>query len=59
MIKRLGANIVVEGIETPYQHDFVRTLSVDKVQGYFYGRPIFPCHFVVQDYDTTLLPNVG
>lgn len=55
MIKRLGASIVVEGIETPYQHRFVKALCVDKVQGYLYAKPAFPNYIVLEDYDTAPL----
>lgn len=34
-----GRRVLAEGIETASQRDFMRTLGVDMMQGYFFGRP--------------------
>ncbi|MDZ7787925.1 MAG: EAL domain-containing protein [Halofilum sp. (in: g-proteobacteria)] len=34
-----GRQVLAEGIETASQRDFMRTLGVDLMQGYFFGRP--------------------
>lgn len=38
----LGARVVVEGIETQEERDFVVELGAHYAQGYFYARPSFP-----------------
>jgi diguanylate cyclase (GGDEF)-like protein len=57
MLKQLGSVIVVEGIETQYQHTLIHELDVDKVQGYFYGRPCDPALFAT-NVETKLLTAV-
>lgn len=37
--RRLGMSVVVEGIETSEELEFVSALGADEVQGYFLGRP--------------------
>jgi EAL domain-containing protein (putative c-di-GMP-specific phosphodiesterase class I) len=39
MGKAIGADIVVEGIETPELLDALRTLECDYAQGYLIGKP--------------------
>ena len=36
----LDAEIVVEGVETKKQVDFIRNLECDMIQGYYYSKPI-------------------
>ncbi len=38
--KKLGTEIVVEGVETKEQADFIKTLDCDMIQGYYYSKPI-------------------
>jgi diguanylate cyclase (GGDEF)-like protein/PAS domain S-box-containing protein len=38
--KELNLSVVAEGVETPTQLAFLRTLSCDTYQGYLYSRPI-------------------
>ena len=38
--KRIGAEIVVEGVETKEQADFIKKLKCDIIQGYYYSKPI-------------------
>jgi len=45
MLKELGSVIVVEGIETEYQHNIISSLDINKVQGYFYNMPCAPLMF--------------
>ena len=39
MLKELGMEIVIEGVETKEQVDVLRELGCDTVQGFFFGRP--------------------
>lgn len=40
MGKHLNLEIIVEGVETKEQSDFLKAIGCDVVQGYFYGRPM-------------------
>ena len=40
MAKRLGIKVIMEGVETQEQRDFLRDLQCDYIQGYFYSKPI-------------------
>lgn len=40
MIKALGFEIYLKGIETQAQHDIVQTLEIDGLQGYYYTYPL-------------------
>lgn len=40
MAKELGMHIVVEGVETQVQLDYVKSIGCPTVQGYWYGRPM-------------------
>lgn len=40
MAKKLGIEVVAEGVETRIQHDTLSRLGCDYVQGYLYSRPI-------------------
>ena len=40
MVKQLGVQTLVEGVETPEQVDFLRSIGVDKLQGYYFSKPI-------------------
>ncbi len=46
MAKRLGLQIVVEGVETQQQYDYIRKIRCDMIQGYYFAKPmpseIFP-----------------
>lgn len=48
---RIGARIVAEGVETPTQADFLKTMGVDCFQGYLYGKPM-PIDSFVHTYLT-------
>ncbi|NKI36587.1 EAL domain-containing protein [Wenzhouxiangella sp. XN79A] len=39
MIQELGVRTLAEGVETEVQAEACRTLGIDYVQGFFYGRP--------------------
>lgn len=40
MAKTLGIHTLAEGAETEEQVDFLRTMGCEKIQGYFYNRPL-------------------
>ncbi|PSV94832.1 EAL domain-containing protein [Photobacterium angustum] len=40
MAKRLGIDIVAEGVETQQQVDFLRAHKIDYIQGYYYSKPV-------------------
>ena len=40
MAKGLGIEVVCEGVETKEQVEVLRNIGCERVQGYFYGRPI-------------------
>lgn len=39
LCKSLGMNVVIEGVETREQVEFVRAIGADYIQGFFYSRP--------------------
>lgn len=40
MAKRLGIDIVAEGVETQQQVDFLCAHKIDYIQGYYYSKPV-------------------
>lgn len=40
MAKDIGIHTLVEGVETEEQRDFVRSIGCEKIQGWYYGRPM-------------------
>lgn len=40
MVKKLGKKIIAEGVETPEQLNYLRTVGCDIVQGYVYDKPL-------------------
>ena len=40
MIKKMGLKIVVEGVETKEQLDYLCNLGVDYIQGYYFSKPV-------------------
>lgn len=43
--KRMGLNVVAEGVETKEQVDFLRTVNCDIIQGYYFSRPLSQTDF--------------
>ncbi len=39
MAKGLGVHTIAEGVETPEQADFLKSIGCEMVQGYLYGKP--------------------
>lgn len=42
----VGCNVVAEGIETPAQADYLRSIGCEIMQGYFYSRPLPAADFI-------------
>lgn len=42
LAQSLGLNLVMEGVETASQVDFLASLNCDQVQGYYFSRPLPP-----------------
>lgn len=42
MVKKLGFETIVEGVETKEQYDYLMTVDCDIIQGYYFGRPMPP-----------------
>ena len=40
MAKRIGIQTLAEGVETKDQYDFLRGIGCEKIQGYYFGRPM-------------------
>lgn len=40
MAQRLGIKTIVEGVETKEQVSFIKQLKCDKIQGYYYSKPL-------------------
>ena len=40
MAKQMGMQSLCEGVETPEQLEYLRTIGFEKVQGYFFGKPM-------------------
>lgn len=40
MARTLDLTVVAEGVETPEQMDFLRSLACDQIQGYYFSKPI-------------------
>lgn len=40
MAKRLGLEVVVEGVETDAHVDFLKQIDIDYIQGYWYAKPM-------------------
>jgi EAL domain-containing protein (putative c-di-GMP-specific phosphodiesterase class I) len=36
----LDKKVVAEGVETQYQHDFLKSIVCDEMQGHFFSRPL-------------------
>lgn len=49
MLKNIGFDIICEGIETEEEKNTISRLGCDKIQGYYYGRPM-PAHDFEQKY---------
>ena len=44
--KHLEKQTIFEGVETEAQRDFLRSISCDQVQGYFYSKPLMEQDFI-------------
>ena len=40
MAHSLGMHVTAEGVETPEQYSFLRSLGCERLQGYLFGRPV-------------------
>lgn len=46
----LNKKVVAEGVETQYQHDFLKSIACDELQGHYFSKPLPP-----QAFETLLL----
>ena len=54
MGKNLGLQIIMEGVETVEQSDFLEAIGCDVVQGYYYGKPM-----PVEEFEEALKNSYG
>lgn len=54
MAREIGMDIIVEGVEKERQVDFLKSISCEKVQGFYYSRPIS-----LEDYRALLKQTLG
>lgn len=40
MVHRLGKEVVVEGVETRGQYEFLKKVRCDYIQGYYFSKPL-------------------
>ena len=52
MLKEIGVECVVEGVETQYQVDLLREMDCDIAQGFFFDRPL-----LVEDFEKRMENN--
>ena len=46
MIKEMEHNIVIEGVETEEQKEYVSSLGCDYCQGYYFSKPVDKNEFI-------------
>jgi diguanylate cyclase (GGDEF)-like protein/PAS domain S-box-containing protein len=62
LARALSLSVTGEGIETPAQHDHLRSLGCDRGQGYLFARPLTPqllTHFLETFEARTALPRAA
>lgn len=40
MAKELDNKVIAEGVETKEQYEFLKKLSCDQIQGYYFSKPV-------------------
>ncbi len=40
MAKRLGVRVLIEGVETKEQFEFVKSIGIERAQGYYFNQPL-------------------
>lgn len=46
MAKSIGIQTLAEGVETEEQYEFLKSIGCEKIQGYYFGKPIPKHHFL-------------
>ena len=46
LVHEMGLLVVAEGVETKEQLDILKQLNCDKIQGYYFSKPLLPDDFV-------------
>ena len=55
MAKNLGIHTLAEGVETKEQAEFLRNIGCEKIQGYYYGKPMAYEDLYVHCHDAPLI----
>ena len=59
LAKKFNMLVVQEGVETSVQFDYVKSLGVDVIQGYYFARPISADEFRIFIKSNTSIKSQG
>ncbi|MEG0216144.1 MAG: EAL domain-containing protein, partial [Hungatella sp.] len=45
MAEQLNMQVIAEGVETKEQMEYLRSIGCDKIQGYYYSKPLNPTEY--------------
>ena len=58
MSHKLGISVIAEGVETLWQHDFLKSVECDFIQGYYISHPLpveeFERRFLTEKKNTSV-----